>query len=140
MREEKSSHRYDDIINLPHPTSENHPRMSLYGRAAQFSPFAALTGHDAAIKETARLTDERWEIAEDTKEQLNEKLQWILANMDKDITVSFTYFIPDKRKSGGEYVTATGKVKRMDEYEHKVFLSDGTEIPIEQIKEIELFR
>ena len=137
MREEKSSHRYDDIINLPHPTSENHPRMLLYDRAAQFSPFAALTGHDAAIKETARLTDERWEIAEDTKEQLNEKLQWIAENIDKDITVTFTYFVPDLRKSGGAYVTVTGSVKKIDEYEHKILLKDGTEIPMEQIKEIE---
>ena len=137
MREEKSSHRYDDIINLPHPTSEKHPRMSLYDRAAQFSPFAALTGHDAAIKETARLTDERWEIAEDTKEQLNETLQWIAENIDKDITVTFTYFVPDLRKSGGAYVTVTGSVKKIDEYGHKILLKDGTEIPMEQIKEIE---
>ncbi len=137
MRNEKSSHRYDDIINLPHPTSEKHPRMSLYDRAAQFSPFAALTGHDAAIKETARLTDERWEIAEDTKEQLNETLQWIAENIDKDITVTFTYFVPDLRKSGGAYVTATGSVKKIDEYGHKILLKDGTEIPMEQIKEIE---
>lgn len=137
MRDEKSGHRYDDIINLPHPTSEKHPRMSLYDRAAQFSPFAALTGHDAAIKETARLTDERWEIAEDTKEQLNETLQQIAENIDKDITVTFTYFVPDLRKSGGAYVTVTGSVKKIDEYEHKILLKDGTEIPMEQIKEIE---
>ena len=99
------THKYDDIINLPHPVSKTHPRMSLHDRAAQFSAFAALTGHDAAIKETARLTDERWEIAEDTKEQLNETLQQIAENIDKDITVTFTYFVPDLRKSGGAYVT-----------------------------------
>ena len=129
--------KYAAIAGVPHHVSRVHPQMSMEDRAAQFSSFAALTGHDAAIKETARLTDERWEIAEDTKEQLNETLQWIAENIDKDITVTFTYFVPDLRKSGGAYVTATGSVKKIDEYGHKILLKDGTEIPMEQIKEIE---
>ena len=129
--------KYDDIINLPHPTSSRHPRMSLYDRAAQFSPFAALTGHDEAVKETARLTDKRIEIDDDTKARLNVKLQIIRDNIGADITVTFTYFVPDERKSGGKYISCTGIVKRIDEYEHTVILTDKISIPIEQISGIE---
>ena len=129
--------KYDDIINLPHPTSAKHPRMSLYDRAAQFSPFAALTGHDDAVKETARLTDKKIEIDEDTKARLNEKLQIIQDNIGTDVIVTFTYFVPDERKSGGKYISCSGIVKRIDEYEHTVILTDKTSIPIEQISGIE---
>ena len=137
MVKEKDTHRYDDIINLPHHTSTKHPRMSLYDRAAQFSPFAALTGHDEAIKETARLTDEKAELDEDTKAMLNEKLQIIRENPNTDIAVTFTYFVPDENKSGGTYISHTGSVKRIDEYQHTVIMKDKTVIPIEQIREIE---
>ena len=137
MSKEKDTHRYDDIINLPHHTSTKHPRMSLYDRAAQFSPFAALTGHDEAIKETARLTDEKAELYEDTKAMLNEKLQIIRENPNTDIAVTFTYFVPDENKSGGTYISHTGSVKRIDEYQHTVIMKDKTVIPIEQIREIE---
>lgn len=137
MSKEKDTHRYDDIINLPHHTSTKHPRMSLYDRAAQFSPFAALTGHDEAIKETARLTDEKAELDEDTKAMLNEKLQIIRENPNTDIAVTFTYFVPDENKSGGTYISHTGSVKRIDEYQHTVIMKDKTVIPIEQIREIE---
>ena len=137
MSKEKDTHRYDDIINLPHHTSTKHPRMSLYDRAAQFSPFAALTGHDEAIKETARLTDEKAELDEDTKAMLNEKLQNIRENPNTDIAVTFTYFVPDENKSGGTYISHTGSVKRIDEYQHTVIMKDKTVIPIEQIREIE---
>lgn len=124
---------YDDIIHLPNPTSKNHPRMSLYERAAQFSPFAALTGHDDAIRETARLTDEKKELDEDTLTQLNEKLRVIRENIGSNEAVSITYFVPDERKSGGEYVTHFGTVRRIDEYEHTIIMNDKTQIPIEQI-------
>lgn len=129
------AHRYDDIINLPHPTSVNHPRMSLYDRAAQFSPFAALTGHDAAIKETARLTEQKIELSEDTISRLNEKLQIVADHLETEVTI--TYFVPDERKSGGAYVSYTGIVRRIDDYEHTLIMTDKTVIPIEQISEIE---
>ena len=132
---DKDTHRYDDIINLPHPTSANHPRMALYDRAAQFSPFAALTGHDAAIKETARLTEQKIELSEDTISQLNEKLQIVADHLETEVTI--TYFVPDERKSGGAYVSYTGIVRRIDDYEHTLIMTDKTVIPIEQISEIE---
>ena len=132
---DKDTHRYDDIINLPHPTSANHPRMSLYDRAAQFSPFAALTGHDAAIKETARLTEQKIELSEDTISRLNEKLQIVADHLETEVTI--TYFVPDERKSGGAYVSYTGIVRRIDDYEHTLIMTDKTVIPIEQVSEIE---
>ena len=124
---------YEDIINLPHPVSKNHPQMPLRDRAAQFAPFAALTGHDAAIKETARLTDERLELSEEVIAQLNEIIR---NNIGIEQKVSITYFIPDAKKAGGSYVTYSGIVKKIDEYEHTIIMTDQTVIPIEQISEI----
>ena len=121
---------YDDIINLPHPVSKNHPQMPLRDRVAQFAPFAALTGHDAAIKETARLTDERLELSEEVIAQLNEKINIIRNNIGIEQNVSITYFIPDEKKAGGSYV------KKVDEYEHTIIMTDQTVIPIEQISDI----
>lgn len=138
MKENKDIHAYDDIINLPHPTSSRHPRMSLYDRAAQFSAFAALTGHDAAIRETARLTDKRVELDEDMKARLNEKLLVLAENMNTNPEVTITYFVPDEKKAGGAYVTFTGIVKKIDEYEHTVVMMDKTIIPIHEISEIEI--
>ena len=126
---------YDDIINLPHPVSKNHPQMPFRDRAAQFAPFAALTGHDAAIKETARLTDERLELSEEVIAQLNEKINIIRNNIGIEQNVSITYFIPDAKKAGGAYVTYSGIVKKIDEYEHTIIMTDQTVIPIEQISE-----
>lgn len=130
--------KYDDIIDLPHHVSETHPRMSLYDRAAQFSPFAALTGHGAAIRETARLTDRRLELDEDSRRILDEKLQLIQRwrREGKSIVLSVTYFQPDERKSGGSYVTVKGKVKKIKEYEKKLILEDDREISMENIIEI----
>ena len=130
----------NDPINLPHHQSATRPHMSNYDRAAQFSPFAALTGHDEAIKETARLTDRKIEIDEYTKDDLNIKLQIIDDNPGTEVTI--TYFQPDEKKSGGAYLTVTGCVKRIDEYEQTVVFMDRTAIPIDQISEIEseLFR
>ena len=127
---------YDDIINLPHPVSKNHPQMPFRDRAAQFAPFAALTGHDAAIKETARLTDERLELSEEVIAQLNEKINIIRNNIGIEQNVSITYFIPDAKKAGGAYVTCSGSVKKIDEYEHTIIMTDQTVIPIEQISDI----
>lgn len=134
---ENISHKYDDIINLPHHVSKKHPQMSLHDRAAQFSPFAALTGHKAAINETARLTDEKQILSEDVIAKLNEQLNLIKENIGTNQTVTITYFVPDDKKSGGAYISHTGVVKKTDEYNHTVILTDKTVIPIEQISEMQ---
>lgn|SRR5574344_2096219 len=131
-----NEHRYDDIINLPHHQSATRPHMSNYDRAAQFAPFAALTGYDDAVKETARLTDKKVELDEYSKDTLNERLNMIQDAIDEQPEVSITYFLPDKKKSGGAYVTETDRVKKIDEYENIVLLQDGTKIPIDDIAEI----
>ena len=130
------SHRYDDIIHLPHHVSTAHPPMPAADRAAQFSPFAALAGHEAAIRETARLTDERAELDENAKAVLDEKLRMIQEMLPAHPEITVTYFQPDAKKSGGAYVTATDRVKKIDEYENIVLLQDGTKIPIDDIAEI----
>ena len=130
-------HKYDDIINLPHHVSKTRPRMSNIDRAAQFAPFAALVGYDAAVKETARLTDERVELDENSKTILNEKLQMIL-ELDGPIPEAMiTYFQKDKKKDGGAYITITGRVKKVDIYEQVIILDDGTKISLPDIFEIE---
>ena len=128
---------YDDIINLPHHTSTSRPHMSAHDRAAQFSPFAALTGYDAAITETGRLTDKRVELDEYRKADLNERLCKIQDRMDEQPEVSITYFQPDKKKSGGAYITVNGRVKKIDAYERTVVMQDDTKIPIDGIFEID---
>ena len=125
---------YDDIIHLPHPTSVRHPRMSMIDRAAQFSPFQALTGYGDAIQETARLTGEKVELTEEEKAVLDEKLR-LLADTGNE--AAFTYFQPDGKKSGGSYVTALGAIKKLDPLEGRLVLADGTAIPIDDILEIE---
>lgn len=122
---------YDDIINLPHHVSAKRPHMSVIDRAAQFSPFAAVVGYDAAVKETARLTDRRVELDEYEKDALNEKLNIVAAHIEERPEIAITYFKPDDKKAGGAYVTVTGCVKKIDDYEHIVCL------PIEEIIEIE---
>ena len=129
--------RYDDIIHLPHHVSKTRPQMSMMDRAAQFSPFAALTGYDAAIKETGRLTDEKIELGEETKAVLDRKQRYLndMISVQPEITV--TYFLPDERKSGGTYLSVTGKLKRIDEYERMMILTDGKKIPLDDIMDIE---
>ena len=133
----KDAHKYDDIIRLPHHVSARHPQMSIHDRAAQFSPFAALTGHDAAIRETERLTEEGVELDEDSKEQLDERLQMIREHLAERPEITFTFFQPDERKQGGAYRTITGKVKKIDEYEHRILLEDGTALMVEHLVSIE---
>lgn len=137
-----NNHEYDDIIDLPHHVSATHPRMSLIDRAAQFSPFAALTGYDAAIKETGRLTDQRIELSEDARIVLDRKQQFLLDHISGHPVVSVTYFVPDERKTGGAYVTVTGNVKKLDDYQRLLVLTDGSKIPLDDIldMESELFR
>lgn len=129
--------KYDDIINLPHHESTKHPRMSALNRAAQFSPFAALTGHEAAILETARLTNARLELDEDKKEELDERMQIIRDHISLEPDVSITYFVPDSKKEGGSYLQVIGAVKKLDDIEHKILMQNGTIIPINDIYEIE---
>lgn len=127
---------YDDIINLPHHRSAAHPHMSAHDRAAQFSPFAALTGYDSAIAETARLTDTRIELDEYSKTDLNERLSIIQEEIDDEPEVTITYFQPDRQKSGGAYITVTGYVKKIEDYERTVVMQDATKIPIDDIIDI----
>ena len=133
--------KYDNIINLPHHISKKHPQMSIESRAAQFAPFAALTGYGDAIKETARLTDKRIEIDDGLKQILNNKLQYILENINEKPEITFTYFVYDNKKTGGKYVEKTGIVKKIDMVEQYVMLNDKTKIPILEIINIsgELF-
>lgn len=130
-------HKYDDIIFLPHPVSARHPQMSPLDRAAQFSPFAALTGHEAAIKETERLTEEWVEPDESRKEMLNERLHILREQLTRKPKVTFTYFQPDEKKSGGAYLTVIGNVIKIDEYEHQIWLEDGTVLSMEHLFSIE---
>ena len=129
------NHRYDDIINLPHHVSQKHAPMARADRAAQFSPFAALTGLDAALRETARLTDQRITLDEYEQAALDETLQSVRDALAKKEhpTVEVCYFVPDDRKAGGVYRTVTGAVKKMAEFEGLLILQDGTEVPMGEI-------
>lgn len=131
------SGKYDDIIHLPHPVSKKHPPMKAMDRAAQFSPFAALTGHGAAIKETARLTDERIELDGYMKDILSHRLQIASDFIKEEPEISITYFKPDAEKQGGAYIVATGSLKKIDEYERALLMDDGSIIPIDEIISIE---
>ena len=128
--------KYDDIINLPHPEPKNHQRMSLENRAAQFSPFAALTGHNEAIKETERLTDQKIELEEDAITDINRTLMWIRDNIKSKPEVVVTYFVPDYKKSGGKYITATVNIVRIDETDNAIVTEDGTKIAVHNILDI----
>ena len=128
---------YDDIINLPHHISTTRPHMTAIDRAAQFSPFAALTGYDSAIKETARLTDKRVELDEYIKDTLSDKLQIIADRIKEHPEIAITYFKLDAKKNGGDYVTAIGTAKKIDEYERVVVMTNGTSIPIDEIISID---
>ena len=128
---------YNDIIHLPHPNSAKHPRMPIQDRAAIFSPFAALSGHSAAIAETARLTDQRMELDEDTKMELDLKQQVLNNITEEHPEITVTWFRPDERKEGGAYVTTAGRLKRIDEVERTLVLTDDTEIPLADVVGIE---
>lgn len=130
--------KYEDILNYKYPNSEierDFPDKII--RAAQFAPFAALTGHDEAIEETARLTDSKIELDEYAKEELNRKLNFIREHINDGIFVKITYFVSDKKKTGGSYITKCGAVKKLREYEKIMMLDDGEMIAIDDITEIE---
>ena len=124
---------YDDIIHLPHPTSARHPRMSLHDRAAQFSPFAALTGHDDAIMETARLTDCKIELSEDQKIELDRKMQALMPLLPDHPEVVITHYVPDFAKDGGAYLTFTSNLKKIDFINNMLYFTDGTVIAPEDV-------
>ncbi len=132
-----SLNRYDDIIHLPHPVSPFRPHMPQIDRAAQFAPFSALSGFAAAIEKTARQTDARMELSEDAKVRLDEALQAIQARISINPEAAVTYFQPDPRKSGGAYVTVTGRVKKIDVYGQALVMQDGRSIPMEEIVGLE---
>ncbi len=133
----KAKDNYNDIINLPHHVSSKRPQMPMIDRAAQFSPFAALTGYDDAISETGRLTDEKIDLSEEEKEVLDRKQQFLLEKIDERPALTVTYFVPDAKKSGGAYVTKSGNLKKIDAIERWVQLTDGTKIPLDDVADIE---
>lgn len=129
--------RYEDIIDLPHHVSAVRPRMPMSDRAAQFSPFAALTGYEAVIREAGRLTQARIELDECGKALLDGKLHLLLAHLDERPEVTLTYFQPDEKKAGGAYIQVAGRVRKIDAYARTVVLTDGTAVPLRQIYDIE---
>ena len=129
--------KYNEIMGLPHHVSKNRPQMPMSDRAAQFAPFAALTGYDAAIKETGRLTDERIELDVEALSALDMKYQILMEALDEAPEVTITYFQPDERKAGGKYVSAVGAVKKIDDFERRITMRDGTRIPTDDVLSID---
>ena len=129
--------KYDEIMGLPHHVSKTRPQMPMSDRAAQFAPFAALTGYDAAIKETGRLTDERIELDVEALSALDMKYQLLMEALDEAPEVTITYFQPDERKAGGKYVSAVGAVKKIDDFERRITMRDGAKIPMDDVLSIE---
>lgn len=125
--------KYDDIINLPHHTSTKHPRMTRTARAAQFAPFAALTGLDDEMEETARLTDKKISLDDEQKQVINRELLFIKNNPQRDIPVIITFFKSDVRKDGGAYIEKEVRIKKIDEINRKLILSDYSEIKIDDL-------
>ena len=124
-------------MGLPHHVSKTRPQMPMSDRAAQFAPFAALTGYDAAIKETGRLTDERIELDVEALSALDMKYQLLMEALDEAPEVTITYFRPDERKAGGKYVSAVGAVKKIDDFERRITMRDGAKIPMDDVLSIE---
>ena len=132
----RMNNRYDEIMGLPHHVSTTRPQMPMSDRAAQFAPFAALTGYDSAIKETGRLTDERIELDEEALTALDRKYQLLMDTLDDAPEVTIIYFQPDERKAGGQYVSATGTVKKVDTFSRRILLQDGTRIPLDSVYDL----
>lgn len=132
------SGKYDDIINLSHPTSKKHPRMPIRDRAAQFAPFAALVGYDDAVEETARVTDEMVEQSDEMKAVIDEKLRYLSERIGEMPTILVTYFLPDSKKSGGEYKIFEGRLKHLDDYDSVMIFEGGKKIQYDKIYSVEL--
>ena len=132
------SGKYDDIIDLPHHVSTRHAPMPLIDRGAQFSPFAALTGYEAVIEETARLTDQPVDLDESSRAVIDAQLRQLADRISQQPEATVTFFRPDERKNGGAYVTVSGKVKRIDAYTAAMVFTDGTVVDFGQICKIEI--
>lgn len=132
------SGKYDDILYRSRPVSEKHPPMSLHDRAAQFSPFAALTGHSAAIEETARLTEEQRQLNEEKRAELDQTWQFLMEHISEQPEITVTYFVQDEKKEGGVYITVKGHLKKIDSYRGILVLKDGTTIFYEHIASMEV--
>ena len=125
--------QYEDIINLPHHVSKTRPQMSLHDRAAQFSPFAALVGYDAAVEETARLTDSRREMEEDEINELNRQLSELTERLSERPKIRVTYFIRDKKKEGGRYASKGVNARTIDQAQNRIVFTDGESVPIKDM-------
>lgn len=136
MNDHTDEHKYDDIINMPHHVSDARPHMSMHDRAAQFSPFAALTGYDDTVRETARLTDEKQELTADRLADLDRKIASLTEHAGEHPEITIEYFVPDEKKPGGRYVTLSGNFKRIDEYNNNMVFTSGEEIPLKDIIDI----
>ena len=133
----KLASKYEEIMKHPHHVPKTRPQMPMSDRAAQFAPFAALTGYDSAIKETGRLTDEKIELDEEALTALDRKYQLLMDAFDDAPEVTITYFQPDERKAGGKYVSATGAVKKVDVFERRITMQDGAKIPMDDVLSID---
>ena len=132
----KNESKYEKIIGLPHHVSERHPRLGKDSYAAQFSPFAALSGYEQIISETVRTTNERPQLDDDAKLRLSNKLKVVMDHIDEKPLITLSYFVPDKRKAGGECVTLDGVIKKLDVYERIIFMTDGRRIPADDLYDI----
>lgn len=133
----KNERNYDDIINLPHFVSNKHAHMSMSARAAQFAPFAALNGHEEAVEETARLTDEKLILGEEQLKTINEKLAILKEHIDDGLQITVEHFVPDSRKSGGKYIKSVGVLHRIDDYDKSIMLSPDKSIMISDVWDID---
>ena len=124
---------YEDIVNLPPHISKKHPQPSMMDRAARFAPFAAITGYEEMVLEEARVTEEQIHLDEDAVALICEKINMIQEFIDEEPEVKITYFEPDKKKTGGTYITITGTPKRVDEYEQLLIMNDGKKIKLDSI-------
>ena len=132
------NHEYDDIIHLPHHVSKRHPQMSMEARAAQFAPFAALTTHPSAIRETARMTDEKITLSEDFANELNQQMMLLYSRAADNPLVSITFFLPAQKKSGGSYQVSEGRLKKIDESKQQILMDNGTCIEFQSIIDIKI--
>lgn len=135
---QKPGNPYEDMLELPHPVSKMHPQMPRRDRAAQFAPFAALTGYEEAVREAARITEEKMILDEDSKVQLDWKLRCLQEKVEEKPIITVTYFMKDERKKGGKYVTVTGVLKKIDSYTHQFVLENGEEIPVEDVVSLDI--
>jgi len=136
VKEETMSGKYDDIIGLPHHVSAKRRPMPRADRAAQFSPFAALTGYGDAVEETARTTEARVELDESEKALLDRRFRLLREHLTERPEVTVVRFLPDERKAGGQYVPVTGRVKRLDELERTILFTDGQSVPMDDVMSV----